>query len=402
MLIQKIFAWFLVIRLFFAAGFFIPGSGGRAEAIAKDETAAAGYSLTQTLLKKCYSTVKHEMYNNTDGKDRPYVWAAASFLEAMSDAYRLFPNDLKLKQSYSDALKRYLPGYLCRDATFETPGGTVSGVSYYNAVYRNSNDFYYDDNAWVCIQLLLGYRNLGDKSLLDAAKENLDFLRTGWDDALGGGIYWSKSFESKNACSTAPVAIANLLYYQITGEEDYLQHAIELYDWMNAKMRENDLFVDNIVVSNGSVNRWKGAYNQGTMIYAGSMLFEITGEEKYYELTKKTVEATLPLMFAEETADDGSSSFTMRENPIFKSWCVGWLVRGYVRFFEADPEKDTTAMDRVNSVLKKELATKDKNGLYDPFFCSGGSDPEAYNELLSQAGVASVLLNAAYFNAVLR
>ena len=402
MLTQKILAWFLIIRLFFAAGCFLPGNWNRAEAITREETAAAGYELTQVLLKKCYDPLRHTMHKHTDDKGWTYAWGAGSFLEAMADAYRLFPTDLRLRYDYADALKKCMPRYLAKDQTIETPSGPVSGVTYYNASAGNRGDYYYDDNAWICIQLLFGYQNLGDASLLDAAKKNLAFLRTGWDDVLGGGIYWAASYESKNACSTAPVAIANLLYYQITGEQAYLDHAKDIYDWMNATLRENDLFSDAIAVSDGGINHWKAAYNQATMIYAGSLLYEITGEEKYYDLTKKTVDASLALMFIETATEDGGTDITMRENPIYSAWCIGWLVRSYVKFFEVDPQKDTAAMDRTNAVLQKELATKDENGLYDPFFCSGGANPDGYTGLLAQSGVACTLLSAAYYNAVLR
>ena len=170
MFFQKILAWLLVVRLFFAAGFFLPGNQSRAEAIAQDETASAGYSLTQLLLEKCYDPLGHNMHKHTDDKGLTYAWGAASFLEAMADAYRLFPTDLRLRYDYNDALKRCIPHYLAKDQTIETPSGPVSGITYYNASAGNRGDYYYDDNAWICIQLLFGYQNLGDKSLLDAAK----------------------------------------------------------------------------------------------------------------------------------------------------------------------------------------------------------------------------------------
>ena len=44
-----------------------------------------------------------------------------------------------------------------------------------------------------------GYRNLGKPELLADAEKNLAFLWTGWDDALGGGIYWSSEFLGKHA-----------------------------------------------------------------------------------------------------------------------------------------------------------------------------------------------------------
>ena len=87
---------------------------------------------------------------------------------------------------------------------------------------------------------------------------------------------------------------------------------------------------------------------------------------------------------------------------IFKSWCVGWLARSYVKFYETDPQKDTLPLERLTAVLTDELATRDGDGLYDPFFCSGGADPDNYTELLSQCGVAAAFLCAGYYTALLK
>ena len=81
---------------------------------------------------------------------------------------------------------------------------------------------------------------------------------------------------------------------------------------------------------------------------------------------------------------------------------MGWLARSYVKFFETDPAKDTRPMDLLIAVLNQELLTKTKDGLYDPFFCSGESDPDNVSELLAQDGVASAFLCAAYYNVILK
>ncbi len=207
---------------------------------------------------------------------------------------------------------------------------------------------------------------------------------------------------SKNACSNAPAAIAFLLAYQCTGNEEYLDKGRQIYDWVNSALREDDLFIDNIVAATGEKNHWKGVYNQATMIYAGSLLYEITGDEAYYDLTRRTVNATLGLMFSEEQTEDGSSVIRMNGNPIYKAWCVGWLARSYVKFFETDPTKDTKPMEMLEAVLDRELLTGTEDGLYDPFFCSGYEDPDNAAELLAQCGVASAFLCAAYYDVFLK
>lgn len=400
---QKLTAFFLSVILFFSSGVvFGKCDPDTARAVSSSACAQEGYRLTDYILKKSYDRKNHVFKENLGDGGASYIWATGSVIEMIADAYRLFPASAKLRTYYTEALTKVLKNYLVEDAEIATPGRTHSGVSYYNASAGNQGDYYYDDNEWVCIELLRGYQLLGKKELLDAALTNLDFLWTGWDDALGGGIYWSMGCEGKNACANAPAAIAFLLAYQCTGKEEYLQKGTMIWEWMNETMRENDLFIDAVNVATGGKDLWKGVYNQATMIYAGCLLYEITGEQEWYDLTKATVQAVQTLMFTETETEDGGTDVSMNLNPIFSAWCVGWLVRCLVKYYEVDPAKDTRSMALLEAVLDKELATKDAEGLFDPFFCSGGSNPEAYRSLLSQDGVASAFLNAAYYDAVLK
>ena len=400
---QKIIAFFLSLVLFFSSG---AGLGkldlDASRAAAGSANAQDGLQLLELIMKKSCDPLRHTVKENLGDSGMPSVWSFAALTEAMADAYRLFPGDLRLRICYRDALTQAAKRYLVEDAEIQTPERVYEGISYYNASAGNKGDYYYDDNEWICIQLLTGYRQLGEQALLDAALKNLEFLWTGWDDALGGGIYWYMNRETKNACANAPAAIAFLLAYQCTGDETYLEKGTMIYNWMNETMRESDLFIDAINVATGNKNRWKGVYNQATMIYAGCLLYEITGEEKWYGLTRATVNAVLPHMFTETKTADGGTDVAMNGNPIFKAWCVGWLARSLVKYYEVDPAHETRPMELLEAVLEKERLTKDENGLYDPFFCAGETDRAYDKELLAQAGVASVFLNAAYYDAVLK
>ena len=402
-MMTRLISIILSVIMFFAAG---PFGGGRsseqARTVSKNEFAGAGYSLTLQILSKSYDPVKHRFKEYMGEGGTPSIWSTASVIETLADACRLFPASARIKTAYRDALTNVIGRYLVENAAIAAPGATYEGISYYNAVAGGTDDYYYDDNEWVCIQLLLGSRQLKDPGLLQAALANLEFLWTGWDDTLGGGIYWSSNYDSKNACSNAPGAVAYLLAYQLTGNGEYLEKGKRIYNWMNAALRENDLFIDNIEVPSGRRNGWRGIYNQATMIYAGSLLFEITGEKEYYDLTEATVNATLPLMFRETADGEGGTQITMNSNPIFKAWCVGWLARAYEKYFTVDPARDRRPMEYMEAVLRSELLTKDENGCYDPFFCSGGSDPENYTELLAQSGVASAFLCTAYYDTLLK
>ena len=371
-------------------------------ALANDPYASAGYELILKTISKCYNTKNHWMSTATDSPDPPAVWGVASFIEAVAEAYRLFPDNETIGTAYRDMLTVYLDTYKVKNATINAPSQKYTGITYYNATKGGKNDYYYDDNAWICIQLLIGYKQLGDESLLEAAEKNLEFLWTGWDDVLDGGIYWDKSFSGKNTCANGPVAIAMLLAYQLTGKEEYLERGRMIYDWMRAALLDGNLYIDAINAKTLEKNNWKAAYNQATPIYAGALLYEITGDETYYDQTKATVNASINLMF-KISGTKPNQTVQMNGNPIFKAWCVGWLARGYVKFYEVDPKKDTTAMYYLEKVLDNELSTRnfDGNVYYDPYFLTGDWGGESKTDILQPTGVASTFLLAGYYDVVL-
>ena len=371
-------------------------------AIAENPYASAGLELMHNVIDDYYTARTDWLKSDKGNSGACAVWAVGSFIEALAESYRLNPNDAEIKKIYIDALDGLLEAYKVENVTIRTPNrGTFSGISYYNATRGMSGDYYYDDNAWLCIQLLEAYTLLKDDKYLALAEENLEFLWTGWDEeVLGGGIYWDKSYGGKNTCANGPVAIAFLMAYQYTEKEEYLTKAKQIYDWANEKLLEGNLYIDSLG-KDGGKNSWKAAYNQATMIYAASQLYEITGEEDYYKHAKKVVTATIGLMFKVQGGRN-DMDVSMNGNPIYKAWCIGWLVRSYVKYYQIDPAKNTAALKYMELVLDKELTTKTKDGYYDPYFLSGDWGSESKTDVLQPTGLVSVFCLAGYYDIYLK
>ena len=356
--------------------------------------AEPSYSLMRQIIKD-YWRASSLCSDPSTGK--ALVWAFASFMEATAEAYRLYPNDKTIERAYRNALTKGIDQYKVTNAKITTPNGQTHTVSYYNASAGNRGDYYYDDDAWICIQFLNAYELLKDDQFLADAEETLEFLWTGWDDVLGGGIYWDKGYGGKNTCANGPIAIAFLWAYQLTQKEEYLEKGRMIYDWCREVLLDkgNNLYHDSINVE-GKYNTWKAAYNQGVMIYAGAQLYEITGDETYLNQARATNKAAVNLVFK------GRGNATiMNGNPIYKSWCIGWLVRGFMKFYSVDPEKDTDAMDKMAVVLKKNLKSKDKKGYYDPYFRTGDWGGESKTDVLQPCGIETVFCLTTYFQEVM-
>jgi hypothetical protein len=175
---------------------------------------------------------------------------------------------------------------------------------------------YYDDNDWVGIELARIYKQTHDPGALGYAEGIMAFEIAGWstDQTLGcpGGIPFSNLLENtdRNTVTTAPAAELAVQLYRITGSLQYLQFAELAYNWVrNCLLEPNDLYADHISPK-GVVEPMLWSYNQGTMIGAGTLLYQSTGNSGY-------------LFQARQTARAAEEYFTPQrlgaENPFFPS-----------------------------------------------------------------------------------
>ncbi len=369
--------------------------------LAANPYAAPGEKLMVETIRKYYTKRTHTVKASLTDGNTAYVWPTTAFVEGLAEAYVMYPDNKTIKDCYIDMLDNGFDQFKVSNATLTTPAGRFTGITYYNSSRGNQGDFYYDDNAWICVRYLTAYEQFKNEDYLKRAKEILEFLWTGYDDYQGGGIYWSKLFDdngksNKGVCTNGPSAISFLWMYQITGEEIYLERGKLLYDWVNSTLRKNNIYYA------GVNDPWQPAYDQGTMLYATCLLFEITGDKQYQKLAQDASRAIANHMFTASGSGD-NLVVTMKRNPIYKSWCVGWLTRGMVKFMETTSKtKSNTYLKMLKNVMDQTLQTKDKNGQYDPFFCSKGNDfwDKDYHDsdVMQPAGIVIVLELIAYYD----
>ena len=375
------------------------------EEIAANPYAAAGLELTLKVCEQYYDLNTHTLATSQTNRGATTVWPLAAYIEMLAEAYRLYPDNETVRTYYVDALDNCLKMHQVDNATIRPPSGKMfRRITYYNAGPNWQGDFYYDDNAWICIQLIDAYQQLGNETYLTLAEKVLEFMWTGWDETYGG-IYWDKTFSGKGICCNGPVCVAYLAAYQLTENPVYLERAEMIYEWCNKMLRNRDgLYnagIKDITATEYDANNldpWIAAYDQGTMMTSMALFYEITGDKAYYDAMSQTSRAASGLMF------DGSTK--MKGNPIFKSWCVGWIVRGEMSVYAGNCTMASKRfMMYLENVVKKVLETKDENGHYDPFFLSGewwppAEDPDADyfdHDAMQPSGVATVLLLLAHY-----
>src|SRR5919204_644214 len=211
---------------------------------------------------------------------------------------------------------------------------SIRPAAYDAEVLDADPDQYYDDNAWVGLELLRIHRMSGDRFALARAKSVFSFVTSGWDadatHACPGGVFWMRSsaVRDRNTVSTANAAQLAALLYERTGDARYLAWATTMYGWVTRCLTAaNGLFADHIGLT-GAIEPTQWSYNQGAMIGAAALLYRATGDRAY-------------LVQAERLADTAIAAYRpfeqSREPPYFLAiffqdlWLLETVdaVRGY-------------------------------------------------------------------------
>jgi hypothetical protein len=255
----------------------------------------------------------------------------------------------------------------------EAPGIAPPALPSFNGeVVPPGGASYYDDNEWVGIELARVYKSRHEAALLEKAEQIMQFVMAGWSTnpklACPGGVPFSDapSNTDRNTVTDGPAAELGVQLYRITGNVTYLQFAQQAYEWVRTCLRApNELYYDHIRL-HGVVDPTEWSYNQGTMIGAGVLLYQATGNSGYLYQARQTAKAAL-------------SYFTiprlLSENPFFVSVYFRNLM--YLDSVTHDPPGATLAQTYVNSVWVHQRLS---SGLF-----AFGSPPST--QLLDQAAV---------------
>jgi hypothetical protein len=158
---------------------------------------------------------------------------------------------------------------------------------------------YYDDNDWVGIELVRAYKLTLNVSALASAEQIMAFEMAGWstDPALvcPGGIPFSNIAENtdRNTVTNAPAAELAVQLYRVTGNAAYLQFAEMAYEWVrHCLLQSSGLYADHITQT-GVLEPMVWSYNQGSMIGAGTLLYQATGNSAFLYQARQTARAAL-------------------------------------------------------------------------------------------------------------
>jgi hypothetical protein len=239
-------------------------------------------------IQRAFYDEQAKIYHSTaplDPKALPYavMWDNGVQFSVLAAATNYEPERYKkVLYDFSKGLERYWD----KDAA-------VPGFDAYFAS-RDNDDKYYDDNAWLVLGFMEANRVTRDPFFADWARKTHNFVLSGEDDKLGGGIYWYQNKkESKNTCITAPAIVSAIALYEAGSKQFDLETAHRLYKWTCAHLQDKDgLMWDNIKLD-GKIEYFKWTYNSALMIRANLGLWRVTRDAKYLAEARRMSDASL-------------------------------------------------------------------------------------------------------------
>jgi len=255
-------------------------------------------------------------------------------------------------------------------------------------VSEGKSDRFYDDNVWLAIdfaQLAIVTKN---PIYLRKAEMIWKFVISGWDETLGGGIYWcEQKKDSKNTCSNAPSVVASSKLYQATKNIKYLNWAKRIYAWtkLNLQDKSDFLYYDNVSIK-GRVGKKKYAYNSGQMLQGAALLYKITGE-KIYKTDAQNIAKSAIKYFTIDVNRNGKNYRVFRQQG---AWFVTVLSRGYIELYAIDKDPQYVNLFKSNIDYLKRYARYDNGLFYGDW---SGNTPDKFKWLLDQGCIVELAAN---------
>jgi predicted alpha-1,6-mannanase (GH76 family) len=158
---------------------------------------------------------------------------------------------------------------------------------------------YYDDDGWWALAWIAAFDLTGEARYLDLARRLFAGMADGWDDACGGGLWWTRRKTYKNAIPNELfLLIAGRLHQRAAdpgGGSFYLDWALREWQWFSASgmIGPAGLVNDGLTADCANNGRTTWTYNQGVIVGGLTVLHDITGDGAYLGQAESIAAAAL-------------------------------------------------------------------------------------------------------------
>ena len=281
-----------------AAGAAPPGGGAQAgSAISTNQQEAVA---TYNALQQNFYVASQSLYRGSPSNTCGTYSCLWPFTNATAGTEYLYGAPNGTRYSWSVAARLTGLGHYA-DTSEVSPTGAAQPPAYRSAVappLGPGGATYYDDNAWVGLDLIHAYLVTSNRNYLAVAQSELNFIISGWDtnttDGCPGGVFWEDVAGSqRNTAANGAGAELALELDRLTGNTSDLTWATSTYQWTVTCLRTASGLYNDHVNPNGSVNTAIWSYNQGVMLGAGVLLYQVTGNATYLNQAQQTAAATV-------------------------------------------------------------------------------------------------------------
>ena len=305
-------------------------------------------------------------------KEVSFLWPYSGMTSAINILYKMD------NKKYGAALKNLVESQKQYLDTVRKPNGYQAYPT-----RLEKSDRYYDDNGLVGIDYIEAYANTKNPAYLKDAKEVFEFIISGWDNNLEGGVTWLEGVkDQKPACSNGKATVLALKIYEQTKDKYYLDWGLKFYNWMHTHLRaEEGIYWNDMKTADRSVLKTAWTYNTGTMLQAAVSLYKITGKKEYLTEAKALAEGSYKF-FGKPQADG-------RVSILDNAWFTTVLFRGYQDLYEVDknPKYIDTIITNLDYAWKNG---RDTQGLVYANWNAEKDEQKTPKWLLDQAAVAEL------------
>lgn len=306
-----------------------------------------------------------------------YLWPYSGTFSAVNALFET-TKDKKYQQLLDERVLKGLNEY------FDTSRSPHAYSSYIQSA--PVSDRFYDDNVWLGIDFTDTYQLTKNKKYLDKATLIWNFIESGTDDLLGGGIYWcEQKKESKNTCSNAPGSVFALKLFKATNDSTYFKKGKTLYEWTKENLQDSTdfLYFDHIRLD-GKIGKAKFAYNSGQMMQSAALLYQLTKDPVYLEEAQNIARECYNYFFVDFIPTSGETFKMIKKGDI---WFTAVMLRGFIELYHIDQNK--TYIDAFDKSLEYAWENaRDDKGLFHTDLSGNSKDSKKW--LLTQAAIVEM------------
>ncbi len=330
-----------------------------------------------------YSNVYRADYlgEGSTGSPNPYsyLWPFSGTLSAVNVLFEA-TGDTQYLEMLADQV---MPGLRQYHDDRRLPAGYAS---YIHVDGKEPSDRFYDDNIWIGIDFAELYLASREVSYLEMAKEIWNFVKSGEDQLLEGGVYWCEQKKtSKNTCSNAPAAVFAFRMFEATQDSTYFFDGKAWYDWTKRHLQDADdgLYWDHVNLE-GNIDKRKYPYNSGQMLQSAVLLYGFTQDSSYLQEAQRIAQSGYAFFFEDFVSPEGESFRIPKPSD---NWFIAVMMRGYFELYGIDG--NGTYLDACKKSLDHAWNhARDSNGLFSKNWKDVEEDSHKW--LLDQAAMVEL------------